>query len=289
MHFRLRPLDPEGKLCQTVTVDVLGRVLPMETIRAALQEARLQTPRTRKLTRELVVLLIIAMNLSAQVSLAYVLEKRLPGCRLIWPGPDKPLPRASAITYRRYQRGVRPLVALFRRVCRPMATPDTPGAFLFGRRLMALDGTVEDLPDTPENDAYFGRYHGDRGASAFPQVQAVYLCECGTHALVDAGFWPCQTSERVGGFRMLRSVSAGMLVMWDQGFHDFRMFQAVRRRGAPVVSRLPPLVKPRFHRSLADGSDLAWLQPADRKRRKHGERLLVRIIPSTLTDPALPG
>jgi hypothetical protein len=289
MRFRLRQLNPERKLCQTVTVDVLARVLPMETIHAALQDARLQTPRRRKLTLELVLLLIIAMNLYAQASLDSVLEKLFHGCRLIWPGPDEPLPGASAITYRRHQLGVSPLVALFRRVCRPMATPDTYGAFLFGRRLMAIDGTVEDLSDTPENDAYFGRYHGDRGESAFPQVQAVYLCECGTHAIVDAGFWPCQTSERVGGFRMLRSVTAEMLVMWDQGFHDFRMFRDVRRRGAHVISRLPPRVKPQFLRSLDDGSFLAWLQPADRKLRKQGERLLVRIIPYTLTDPALPG
>jgi hypothetical protein len=289
MRFRLRQLDPECKLCQTVTVDLLGRVLPMETIRSALQDARLQTPRTRKLTLEVVVLLIILMNLYPHVSLGYVLEKLAHGCRLIWPGPEEPLPRASAITYRRYQLGVRPLVALFRRVCRPIATSNTSGAFLFGLRLMAIDGTVEDLPDTPENDAFFGRYHGDRGESAFPQVQAVYLCECGTHAIVDAGFWPCQTSERVGGFRMLRSVTAGMLVMWDQGFHDFRMFRDVHRRGAHVISRLPPLVKPQFLRSLADGSFPAWLQPADRKLRKQGGRLLVRIIPYTLTDPALPG
>jgi hypothetical protein len=38
---------------------------------------------------------------------------------------------------------------------------------------MALDGTVEDVPDTPANGRAFGRHHSDRGASAFPQVQGV--------------------------------------------------------------------------------------------------------------------
>ncbi len=94
------------------------------------------------------------------------------------------------------------MVALFHQVCRPMATPETPGAFLFGLRLMAIDGTVEDVPDTPENGALFGRQHGDRGDSAFPQVRGVYLVECGTHAIVDGGFWPYRISERVGGFRL---------------------------------------------------------------------------------------
>jgi hypothetical protein len=67
--------------------------------------------------------------------------------------------------------GARPLVNLFHRVCRPMATPETPGAFLFSLRLMAIDGTIEDVRDTPANVAAFGRHTGSRGESAFPQVQ----------------------------------------------------------------------------------------------------------------------
>jgi hypothetical protein len=82
---------------------------------------------------------------------------------------------------------------------------------------MALDGTREDAPDTPANAAAFGRHATDRGPGAFPQVQAVYLVECGTHVIVDAGFWPCQTSERVGGFRLLPSLWEDMLVLWDRG------------------------------------------------------------------------
>ena len=42
-------------------------------------------------------------------------------------------------------------------------------------------------------------------------------------------------------------------------------------------------------RSLPDGSYLAYICPADYQRRKRGERLLLRIIEYTITDPALPG
>jgi len=145
------------------------------------------------------------------------------------------------------------------------------------------------VPDTPANAAVFGRHTSARGASAFPQLQGVYLVECGTHAVVDAGFWPCHTSERVGGFRVLRSVGRGMLVMWDRGFHDFDMIVAVRRRKAHVVSRLPAGVKPHKLRTLSDGSYLAYLYPSEDGRRRRGERILVRIITYTITDPALPG
>jgi hypothetical protein len=40
---------------------------------------------------------------------------------------------------------------------------------------------------------------------------------------------------------------------------------------------------------LADDSILASLYPSDPQRRKRGEPLVVRLIESTLTDPALPG
>ena len=174
-------------------------------------------------------------------------------------------------------------------VCKPIAKEETAGAFLFGYRLMAIDGTVEDVADTPENVSFFGRHSGGRGESAFPQLQGVYLVECGTHAVVDAGFWPIHTSERIGGLRMLRSIGAGMLLMWDRGFHSFDMLKTAREKGAHVLGRLPSHVTPQFIRQLDDGSYLAYLAPSDKKRRKAGERIKVRIIEYTIKDPNLPG
>ena len=251
-------------------------------------EGRL-TERERKLNLLVTVLLIIMINIYTTYAIGDVLAKIAQGLRYIWPDPDYLVPNASAISYRRYQVGARPMVALFHEVCQPLATPDTPGAFLFSLRMMVLDGTTEDVADTPANAAAFGRHHNNRGPAAFPQVKGVYLVECGTHAIVDAGFWPYHTSERVGGFRLLRSIKPGMLVMWDRGFHDYDMLVQVRQRGGHVLSRLPAHVKPTMVQPLADGSYLAHLQPSDYHRRKQGERLLVRVIEYTITDPNLPG
>lgn len=142
-----------------------------------------------------------------------------------------------------------------------MATLQTKGAFLFGLRVMAIDGTVEDVADTPENARAFGRHSGDRGEGAFPQIQGVYLVECGTHALVDAGFWPRKSSERTGGLRLLRRVGAGMLVMWDRGFHSFQMVATTLQRGAHCLGRLPAQAHPQVVRRLPDGSSLVYLLP----------------------------
>ena len=289
MGYKLREIATESKFSQELNLAVIERIVPQATVVSVLTAAGLQTERERKLNLWVTVLLIIMINIYTTDSIGAVLEKIAQGLRYIWPDPDYQVANASAISYRRYQVGTRPLVALFHQVCQPLASPDTPGAFLFGLRLMALDGTTEDVPDTPANAAAFGRHHSDRGPSAFPQVKGVYLVECGTHAIVDAGFWPYHTSERVGGFRLLRSVTAGMLLMWDRGLHDYDMLVQTRQRGAHVLSRLPAHVKAEVVQSLADGSYLAYLRPSDYQRRKAGEKLLVRVIEYTLTDPHLPG
>lgn len=289
MGFTIREIDAECKFSQAVTVEALAQAIPQRAIHQALTQHGIAAARERKLTLHLTVWLVIALHLYPTVSIAGVVRKLVRGLRFIWSDPALPLPTDSAVAYRRAQLGAPPVVTLFKQVCQPIATPQTRGAFLFGLRLMAIDGTTEDVPDTPANAAMFGRHPGTRGASAFPQLQGVYLVEGGTHCVVDAGFWPCRTSERVGGFRVLRSVGRGMLVMWDRGFHDVDMLRAVRQRQAHVLSRLPAHVKPQLLRRLPDGSDLAYLLPAEDARRRRGERLLVRVISYTIIDPALPG
>jgi hypothetical protein len=91
----------------------------------------------------------------------------------------------------RQRLGGEPLRAWHARVVRPLATPDTPGAFDRGDRWMAIDSTVFDVPDG-EAHAEFDRSTGGRGDGAFPQVRKASLVELGTH--VELAF-------AVGGYR----------------------------------------------------------------------------------------
>src|SRR5207237_8073114 len=68
------------------------------------------------------------------------------------------VPTASALCQRRQQLGVTPLRTLFARIARPLALPQTRSAFRFGLRLLAVDGTLENLPDTDANRTVFP-YH----------------------------------------------------------------------------------------------------------------------------------
>ena len=289
MKRSLRQIDPAVHLTDEVTLAALGQTISRDQIEQVLTPLGIATSRKRKLTFVLVVLLCIAMCLYTEEAIDDVFVKLMQGPRFLRPQEEIVGASQSAICQRRQQLGVVPMTRLYQQVCRPLATTETPGAFLFGLRLMAIDGTKEDLADTPANGRYFGRPVGGRGDGAFPQVQAIYLCECGSHAICDAGFWPCRTSEHVGGLRMLRSVEAGMLVMWDRGFYNFDMFQKCRSRPAHFLCGLHTRAKPKVVQQLADGSYLVYLTPSDYWRRKRGERLLARLIQYTLDDPALPG
>jgi hypothetical protein len=289
MGYSIRAMVATRQLGQDVPVEALARVVPPAAVEAALRATGAAEPRQRALSFTTVVWVVIAMNLYTAVSLGHVLRKLVQGRRFVWPDPEAPIPTAGALSYRRYQLGARPIVALFRQLCRPIAGPATPGAYRFGLRLMVIDGSTEVVPDTPANAAAFGRPSNQQGACAFPQVRVVYLMEGGTHALVDAGVWPYATGERVGAHRLLRSVTAGMLVLSDRGLHSYDFVAGIRGRDAHALGRLPANVTLQIERPLADGSALAWLRPADAGRRPDDAPLRVRVITYTLTDPALPG
>jgi hypothetical protein len=285
MGYRIRQIEPEAKFNELLSVEAITRVVPMAKIQAALRECGVEGQRERRLPGWLTVLFCIGMNLLNELSMTGVMEHLMRGTRLIHPSDEETAPSSGAYSQARARLGAKVMERLFKAVCRPLATADTPGAFAYGLRLVALDGSVDEVPDSAANSAYFGRASAQRGDSAFPQVQCVYLCECGTHAIFDAAFWPYAVSERRGGKRLLRSVQSDMLVMWDRGFHDYDMLRGVRARGAHVLARLPAHVKPELVEVLPDGTWLAYIQPSDPKRRAK-ERLLVRVIDYTLDDPA---
>jgi len=79
------------------------------------------------------------------------------------------------------------MTQLFELIVHPMASPQTDGAFLGGLRVMAVDGTVIDVPDSPANAKVFGYPGTGPGTkAAFPKVRLVLLVETGTHLIVDA-------------------------------------------------------------------------------------------------------
>ncbi len=168
---------------------------------------------------------------------------------------------------------------LFARTVRPLATPETPGAFLGGLRVMAVDGTVLDVPDSMTNAKVFG-YPGSRPGTraAFPKVRLVMLVEAGTHLIVDAVMSPYRVGERVRAKKLLRSVTQGMLLMWDRGLHSYVMVQQTLKQECDYLGRVPANVKFSIEQVLDDGSYLSWIYPDGKSKKKGAQPIQVRVI-----------
>jgi hypothetical protein len=148
---------------------------------------------------------------------------------------------------------------------------------------MAVDGTLFDVPDTEANARVFG-YPGSRPGTqaSFPKVRLVLLIEAGTHLIVDALMCPYRIGERVRVKKLLRSVTQGMLLMWDRGLHSYAMVRATLDQKCDYLGRVPKNVKFQVDRVLSDGSYLSWIAPDGKSKKKGGTKIRVRVIEYTI-------
>jgi Insertion element 4 transposase N-terminal len=234
MGCTIRTLTEECKFCEAVTGEALSQVVPAAPVHEAVSQVRRPGLRVRPLTLELTRGRVVALDLFPRHSSPAVRRQRAHGQRLVWPAPDLVLAGASALVYRRSQLGVRPLAGRFHTVCRPLAPPQTVGAFRFGRRLVGIDGTSENVPDRPANGRAFSRRASPRGRRVSPQGLAVEVGERGPARLRSArraaGRDPPARSGRHGGW-CGRGGPAGWCA--GTGACTRGAWCARRRRGAP--------------------------------------------------------
>jgi DDE family transposase len=194
------------------------------------------------------------------------------------------VPSTAAIVKARRRLGVEPMKELFTRVCRPVATADTPGAFYRRWRLTAIDGSTVDLPDTAANDAAFGRpARPGRGEPQVgcPQIRLVGLVECGTHVVFDAALGPVHTGERELAGTLLRSLQPGMLLLADRGFVGVELWQKAAATGADLLWRVGKNLVLPVLKQLSDGSYLTEIfDKRDSHHRRRG--VPVRAVEYTI-------
>ena len=123
--------------------------------------------------------------------------------------------------------------------CQVIAQPASMPSAFFGRyRLMAIDGTVFNTPDTPANAAAFGRSSNQYGKGAYPQARAVFLTECGSHATVGLHLGSYDEAELHGAYALLPQLSRGMLLMHDANFFGGAYLEALNAKGSSGAVRL---------------------------------------------------
>jgi hypothetical protein len=279
----LKPVS-DRRLSDLVSVGVLTRTFPPDVVDEVIAGCERTEQRHRSLPARVMAYFAIGMALHSEGSYEDVLGLLTDG--LAWSQPDvEPvrLPSKSAIFQARERLGAEPVKALFDRVAQPLAAPGTPGSFLAGRRLVAIDGTTLDVADTVVNDAFFGRPGVNKGErSAFPQARLVALAECGTHAVFDAEIGSYTTSELALSKMLVERLEPGMVLLADRGFTGFALWQQASATGADLLWRARNNVHPRQIEVFEDGSWLGEMRLNNAKVTT--EAIIVRVVEYSVAD-----
>lgn len=233
----------------------LTRIVPFDMVDAVLEETGRLQRRLRVLPSRVVVYLLLAAGLFAEVGYLGVWDKLVAGLD----GLGLVRPSATAVWQARMRVGVAPLRALFDLLRGPAGGIGTAGVWWCGLLVTAIDGTVLDVPDSRCNAACLGKNRSQHGTAGYPQIRLVALVACGTRAVIDAVFGPKGTGETTYAVRLLRSLRSGMIVLLDRGFDSNDFLTAVADTGADFLVRLCGNRKPRVLRRYRDGSYLSLI------------------------------
>ncbi|MGH3504793.1 MAG: IS4 family transposase [Nocardioidaceae bacterium] len=281
--------ESDRRLSDLVSVGVLTRVFPPGVVDEVIAAAGRTEQRDRTLPARVMAYFAVGMALYSEGSYEDVLAQLTDGLSWAsgWAENYTP-PSKSAIFQARARLGSEPLAALFERVAEPIGVEDTPGVWLAGRRLVAIDGTCLDVADTAVNAAHFGRPGVNKGEqAAFPQARLVALAECGTHAMFAARIGTYSQSEATLTEPLLERLEPGMLLTADRGFFSYALWRKAISTGADLLWRvrtdkMGP--KPKHVADLADGSWLAHLHQTHSAAARRAEPMLVRVVDYTIDD-----
>jgi hypothetical protein len=256
----------------------LSKVIPPEVMEQALLETGRGNQRTCRLSHRVMLWVVLAMGLLTHLPIRQVFKH----ARRMRPGEKTPA--RSNLCEARQRLGVGPVRRVFDLVVRPLATPQTPGAFYRGLRAMGIDGTVLDTPDTPANAERFGRSSGGRGDGAFPQVRKVSLVELGTHVevAVAIGGWHDSEQKLVG--QLWNQIPADALLIEDRGFFSYAHWKTLDCQRVKLLIRGKGNMVLRPIQRLPDGSFVAKIYPSPRARDEDHDGIVVRVIEYTLDD-----
>lgn len=287
MDFFLEKKADYQQLLAKIDVPIITKYIPIALVKSVIEECHVREKRLRCLPAWLMIMLCILRGIFATEAFSSVFARLcfVPSLKSGFSLSN--LPDKSALCLARYRLGARPLALLFKRVCKPIASPQTPGAFIFGYRLVALDSTKETVADTARNVQYFGRHRTRKGRSdsAFPQFQAMLLSECSSHVIFDAAITPFKANHHYYFKRLLRSVKPDMLVMFDRGLVSFEGIHTIRQQGAAILAPARSDMKLTPHTRLSDGTYLADLRFWGNGDLHKEPPITVRVIAYTIDDP----
>ncbi len=256
----------------------LSKVIPTSVMEQALLDTGRAEQRACKLSHRVMLWVVLAMGVLTDLPIRQVFKH----ARRMLSGDKSP--SRSNLCEARQRLGTEPVRRVFDLVVKPLATPQTPGAFYRGLRLMAIDGTLLDVPDTKANEARFGRSTGSRGDGAFPQARKVSLVELGTHSEVAITIGSYYDGEQTLAEKLWDRIPLDALLLEDRNFFSYSHWKALDARGIKLLARLKNSMILKPIERLPDGSYLAKIYPSPYARDKDRDGIVIRVIEYTLDD-----
>jgi len=274
----------------------LGDGVIEAAVDAAVAAGRLK-PRQRRriMSYPLVIRLVIAMTLMPDASYCEALA-RLAGLLAYIPFLlEWHVPTEKVVTDWRLPVPPTLMQDLFWQAAGPLIGDDEPSAVLLaGMTVLAADGMLVNLADTPANRAFFGSTGTVDGSSPFPQLRIVAVTARAGRAMPGAILGQAGTGEQTLLKRLVKrrpGLFAGRVICFDRNFPGYDLITAVLQAGGHVIARVKEGISLGFEDGpgrgwLPDGSRMTWLNAPSGKK---ADKLPVRAAEHNVTMPGADG
>lgn len=256
----------------------LADLLSPELIDECLADTGIVTLRKRRLSMEMMVWAITGMALFRSHSMAQLVSHM----DILLPG-NRPFVAPSAVVQARQRLGEDVIRLMFEKTSQ-LWFEKTPLSHWNGLTLMAVDGTLWRTPDTPENDASFGRTANIHKCSEWPQLRMVCQMEVTSHLLSGVVFnGVSDTGEADLAAQLIDRTPDHSLTLMDKGFYALGLLHRWQAAGTERHWMIPLRKGAQYEvvRNLGVGHDLVSLKLSPQARKKWQdapEALTARLV-----------
>lgn len=243
----------------------LSELLSPELIDECLTDTGIVTIRKRRLPMEMMVWAVTGMALFRSLSMNQIVSH----LDIILPG-KRPFVVPSAVVQARQRLGADVIRRVFEKT-RQLWFEKTPLSHWNGLTLLAVDGTLWRTPDTPENDAAFGRTANASSRSEWPQVRMVCQMEVTSHLLTGTAFGSVSTTSEIDlAAQLAEQTPEHTLTLMDKGFYALGLLHHWQSEGVEK-HWLIPLKKDAQYKVVqkqGKGDEIVELNVSPQARRK---------------------
>jgi hypothetical protein len=210
----------------------LTRLVPFEMVDDVLATTRRTEVRVRLLPARVVMYLLLAGCLFAELGYQQVWSKLTSGLS----GLPIVAPSGSALRQARQRLGAAPVQALFDLLRGPAVTSAAQVRWR-GLLLTVIDGTFLTVADSAANSGRYVKQRCNNGGSGYPQLRLSALLSCGTRSVLDAVFDPVSVGELDQARHLARSLRPGMLLLADRNYAGADLVATLAATGAHLLIR----------------------------------------------------